>query len=84
MSLEQLQRQIQVASLALERANKSGDKQLKGEIRQELARFKQVLETSKARLKELESIKKHCDDLSASRESRMKTIEQPNPKPKVS
>ncbi|CAB9510796.1 expressed unknown protein [Seminavis robusta] len=73
MSLEQLEQQIQVATMAMERANQSGDKKLTGKLKKELKSFKKVLEKSKSRLKELEQIKKQCDDLSATREVRTKS-----------
>ena len=75
MSLEQLERQIQIAERALQKATQSDDKQLKEEIRHELTNFTKVLEKSRSRLQELEYIKKQCDDLSAYREDRMKEIE---------
>ena len=68
MSLEQLERQIEIATLAMEKATKSGNKKMKSEMRQELSNFQKVVETSRARLKELEAIKKKCDELSACRE----------------
>ena len=75
MSLEQLEQQIKIAERALQKATQSDDKRLKDEIREELTNFTKVLEKSRSRLKELEYIKKQCDDLSAYREDRMKEIE---------
>ena len=69
MSLAQLERQINLATLAMEKANLSGNEKLKGDIKDELEAFQKVLEKSKARLKELEAIQRRCDDLSACREN---------------
>lgn len=77
MSLMQLEQQIQLAHVAMEKASASGDARLKSKLRKELANFQKVLEKSKKRLKELELIKKQCDDLSACRDYRMKVIDKP-------
>ena len=69
MSLEQLQKQIEVATLAMEKAAKSGNKSTKSRLKKELGKFQKVLDKSKQRFRELEMIKKHCDDLSATRET---------------
>lgn len=67
MSLEQLQKQIEVATRAMEKATMNGDKHLKGKLKEELAIFNKVLENSKQRLKELEKVKQQCDRLSETR-----------------
>ena len=68
MSLAQLEQQINLATRAMEKANLNGDDRLKGEIEKELSAFQKVLDTSKARLKELEAIQRQCDELSACRQ----------------
>jgi hypothetical protein len=69
MSLVQLQQQIKVATLAMAKAEESGTSKNKAALREELSQFANVLEKSKARLRELESIKQQCDDLSACRDA---------------
>jgi hypothetical protein len=83
MSLEQLQKQIEVATLAMEKAAKSGNKTTKSKLKQELTKFQKVLEKSKQRLRELEMIKKQCDDLSAYREGEQLLRKRADPAEKV-
>ena len=68
MSLEQLQKQIDIATEAMEKAGKSGNLKKKFALRQEIANFQKVLDVSKKRLKELEVLQFHCDELSTVRE----------------
>lgn len=58
MSTEQLEKQIQLATLALEKASKSSNKKPKKEISKEMEMLKIVLEQSKKRLKEIEAAQK--------------------------
>ena len=46
MSLEQLQKQIEVATVAMEKAAKSGNKSTKARLKKELAKFQKVLDDS--------------------------------------
>ena len=68
MSLFQLERQIELATVAMEKATLNGDKRMKSELKKELSSFQKVLERSKLRLKELTAMKKKCDEISEVRE----------------
>lgn len=70
MSLAQLEKQIEIANLALAKAEeKGGSRKNKAAIKEELAQFTKVLVKSKARLRELEAIKQQCDEFSACRDA---------------
>jgi hypothetical protein len=69
-SLAQLEKQIELATVAMARASEG--KGLKTDVKEELGNFSRVLQQSKARLKELEQIKRQCDELSVMRDERGK------------
>jgi ribosomal protein L3 len=77
MSLEQLKSQIEVATMAMEKAAKSSNKSTKSKLKLELSRFRKVLEKSKQRLRELEMVTKQCDDLSIIREHSTRETSDP-------